>query len=457
MGTSREMLGSRLGFLLLSAGCAIGLGNVWRFPYITGAYGGALFVAIYFIFLLAVLPIMVMEFSIGRASRTNLGRTFHILEPKGTHWHRFGWWSIVGSYALLMFYTSVSGWLVGYCWYMASGVLTGVDGAFFGKFFGETLASPQRQVGWMSASVLVGFGVCYMGVRGGVERVVKVMMAGLLLLVVALVIRSVTLEGAGAGIRFYLAPNVDKIAEVGLWNVCNAAMNQAFFTLSIGIGAMSIFGSYLEKERSLTGEAVWVAGLDTFVAIMAGLIIFPACSAFGVEANAGPGLVFITLPHIFNTMPLGQVWGALFFLFMSFAALSTVIAVFENIVSYCSDVWGMPRKRATVINALALWLLSLPCALGFNVLADITPLGAGSTILDFEDFIISNNMLPLGSLGILLFCCHKWGWGWDNFIAEVDLGTGMKFPLWLRGYLSYVLPCIIVVIFSLGYYEKFFK
>ena len=457
MANSREKLGSRLGFLLLSAGCAIGLGNVWRFPYITGTSGGAIFVAIYLLFLLAVLPVMVMEFSLGRAARANLGHAYTRLQPKGGKWHWLQPITLVGSYCLLMFYTTITGWLLSYCWYTASGQLSGVDAAFLGKFFETTLSQPVTQVVGMSVAIGIAFVVSLGGLQNGVERVVKIMMMGLLCVLVLLVIRSVTLPGAAEGIRFFLAPDLSKFAEVGIWNVCNAAMNQAFFTLSIGIGGMAIFGSYLEKERSLTGEALWVAVLDTFVAIMAGLLIFPACSAFGVKADAGPGLVFITLPHIFNSMPLGQLWGALFFVFMSFAALTTVIAVFEPIVSYCCDVHGISRKRSTVINGMVLWVLALPCALGFNVLSFIQPFGEGSMILDLEDFIMSNNLLPLGSLFVLLFCCHKWGWGWDKFVAEADQGKGMKFPHWLRGYLTYVLPCIILVIFSLGYYEKFFK
>jgi NSS family neurotransmitter:Na+ symporter len=457
MANSREKLGSRLGFLLLSAGCAIGLGNVWRFPYITGTSGGAIFVAIYLLFLLAVLPVMVMEFSLGRAARANLGHAYTRLQPKGGKWHWLQPITLVGSYCLLMFYTTITGWLLSYCWYTASGQLSGVDTAFLGKFFESTLTQPVTQVVGMSLAIGIAFVVSLGGLQNGVERVVKIMMMGLLCVLVLLVIRSVTLPGAAEGIRFFLAPDLNKFAEVGFWNVCNAAMNQAFFTLSIGIGGMAIFGSYLEKERSLTGEALWVAVLDTFVAIMAGLLIFPACSAFGVKADAGPGLVFITLPHIFNSMPLGQLWGALFFVFMSFAALTTVIAVFEPIVSYCCDVHGISRKRSTVINGIVLWVLALPCALGFNVLSFIQPFGEGSMILDLEDFIMSNNLLPLGSLFVLLFCCHKWGWGWDKFVAEADQGKGMKFPHWLRGYLTYVLPCIILVIFSLGYYEKFFK
>lgn len=456
--TQREMLGSRLGFLLLSAGCAIGLGNVWRFPYITGAYGGAIFVGIYLVFLFAVgLPIMVMEFSVGRASRRNMGAALRMLEPAGAWWHKFGWVSLAGSYMLMMFYTTVSGWMLAYCLHMGSGALSGLTPQQVGAFFGNILGQPWAMVGWMSLAVLLGFAVCAMGVRRGVERVVKAMMLGLLVLLLALVARAVTLPGAEEGIRFYLAPDPGKIARTGLWSVLNAAMNQAFFTLSIGIGAMTIFGSYQEKTRSLTGEATYIVGLDTFVALMAGLLIFPACFAFGVKPDAGPGLVFVTLPNIFNSMPGGRIWGTIFFIFMSFAALSTVIAVFENIISYCADVHGMPRKRAVFVNGFMVWLLSLPCALGFNVLSGIQPFGPDSGILDLEDFIISNNMLPLGALLFLLFCCNSRGWGWKNFLAEADQGVGLKFPRWLRAYLTYVLPLLIIVIFVVGYVEKFLK
>ena len=457
MSAPREMLGSRLGFLLLSAGCAIGLGNVWRFPYIAGAYGGAALVGIYLLCLLAVAPILVMELAVGRAARCNMGRALRVLEPEGTHWHRCGWFALVGSYLLMMFYTTVTGWMLAYCWYMASGALAGRDPAGAGAFFGQMLATPSVHV--LSMSVVVGLGclICALGVRRGVERVVKLMMLGLLLILVALVLRSVTLPGAGGGIAFYLAPDASKIEQTGIFAVINAAMNQAFFTLSVGIGAMCIFGSYQPKDRALTGEAVWIVGLDTFVAIMAGLIIFPACFAFGVKPDAGPGLVFVTLPNIFNSMEGGRIWGALFFVFMSFAALSTVIAVFENIISYTADVWGIPRRRGTVLHMIGLWVLSLPCALGFNLLADFQPLGAGSSVLDLEDFLISNNILPLGGLIFLLFCTMRRAWGWDNFITEVDMGEGLKFPRWLRGYLTYVLPCLIVFVLAMGYVDKFWK
>ena len=455
--TQREMLGSRLGFLLLSAGCAIGLGNVWRFPYITGAYGGAIFVGIYLLCLFAVVPTMIMEFAVGRAARRNMGLAFHILEPKGSKWHWGGKVALIGSYLLMMFYTTVTGWMLYYCWYMASGALSGLDAAGVGKFFGATLGDPVAQVVGMTLVVLVGCGVCAMGVQKGVERVVKLMMLGLLFILMALVIRSLTLPGAEAGVSFYLSPDPSKLEKTGLFPVINAAMNQAFFTLSVGIGAMCIFGSYQGKDRSLTGEALWIMSLDTFVAIMAGLIIFPACFAFSVAPNSGPGLIFITLPNIFNAMDGGILWGALFFVFMSCAALSTVIGVFENIISYSVDVSGMPRRRACAVHFVCLWLASLPCALGFNLLADFQPLGPGTCVLDLEDFLLSNNLLPFGCLLFLLFCSWRRGWGWDNFVAEVNQGQGVRFPRFMKYYLRYGLPCIILLVFVMGYVDKFGK
>lgn len=452
---AREMLGSRLGFLLLSAGCAIGLGNVWRFPFITGAYGGAIFVFIYLLFLLAVLPIMIMEFAVGRASRLNMGLALKKLEPAGTSWSKFGWIALVGSYLLMMFYTTVTGWMLNYCWFMASGALGGLSAEGVGEFFNSTLKNPWIQLVGMTLTVITGFAVCAIGVRKGVERVVKYMMVGLLLILLALVIRALLLPNAQAGVNFYLMPDLNKFSEVGFFKVCNAAMTQAFFTLSVGIGSMCIFGSYQSRERSLTGEALWIAMLDTFVGIMAGLIIFPACFSFGVAPGSGPGLVFVTLPNIFNSMPSGSIWGALFFIFMAFASLSTVIAVFENIVSYCVDVWKMSRKMSVLFNLICLWLLCLPCALGYNLLDFIQPMGAGTTILDFEDFLVSNNILPLGGILFLLFCCHKKGWGWNNFIAEVDMGHGPHFPSFLRFYLTWILPLLIFMVFIIGYGKIF--
>ena len=454
-GIEREKLGSRLGFLLLSAGCAIGLGNVWRFPFITGAYGGAAFVLIYLIFL--GLPIMVMEFSVGRAAQQGIGLAFRKLEPKGTFWHLYGYGGIIGCYVLMMFYTTVTGWMLSYCWYMGSGQLSGLTPEQIGAFFGGTLGDPFDQVGWMAVTVIAGFIVCSMGLQRGVERITKIMMGCLLIVMTFLVLRSVTLPGAEKGILFYLKPDFGKMFQHGIWEPIYAAMGQAFFTLSLGIGAMTIFGSYIGKQRSLTGESIHIMLLDTFVALMAGLIIFPACFAFNVDAGSGPGLIFVTLPNVFNSMPGGQLWGMLFFVFMSFAALTTVIAVLENIVAYGIDVLGWTRKKAVAVNFVLVFLLSLPCALGFNVLSDIQPFGPGSMILDLEDFIVSNNLLPLGSMVFLFFCCYKRGWGWDNFIAEADAGKGLMFPKGLRLYVKYILPFIVFFVFVQGYIDKFFK
>lgn len=453
----RETLASRLGFLFLSAGCAIGLGNVWRFPYITGKYGGAAFVLIYLLFLIILgLPVIVMEFAIGRASRKNIGAALKVLEPKGTKWHIYGYFAIAGNYLLMMFYTTVAGWMLFYFYAMAKGSLTGLSPEQVGNFFGNLLQMPSTLILWMIITVIFGFSICILGLRNGVERVTKIMMSLLFVIMIVLVARAVTLPGASEGITFYLKPNFSRLVENGLWETIYAAMGQAFFTLSLGIGAMTIFGSYIGKERSLTGESINVLALDTLVALLAGMIIFPASSAFGVDAGAGPGLIFVTLPNIFNAMPAGRLWGTLFFIFMSFAAMTTVIAVFENIVAFAIDVWGWNRKKASFINTFVMIILSLPCALGFNVLSSFEPLGKGSGILDLEDFIVSNNLLPLGSMIFLLFATHKAGWGWNNFIAEADEGKGIKFPKKLRFYVSIILPTIVFIIFIFGYVEKFF-
>lgn len=455
---ARESLGSRLGFLFISAGCAIGLGNVWRFPYITGKYGGAAFVLIYLIFLVIMaMPVMLMEFAVGRAAQINIGGAFRKLEPAGTKWHIYGYLGIMGNYVLMMFYTTVSGWLLAYIWYTISGQLSGLSPDQIGAFFGATLASPGTQLFWMAVVVLIGFGVCAMGLRNGVERVTKIMMSGLIIIVIILTIRAVTLPGALAGVEFYLKPDFAKLAENGLWETIYAAMGQSFFTLSVGIGSMLIFGSYLGKERSLTGESLNILALDTFAALMAGMIIFPSCFAFGVQPDAGPGLILVTLPNVFNSMSNGIIWGTLFFIFMSFAALSTVVAVFENIVAYGIDNWKLTRTKSVLINLVLMLILSAPCALGFNLLSDFAPMGPGSVVLDLEDFIVSNNLLPIGSLVFVLFCSHRYGWGWDNFIAEADAGQGIKFPKFLKPYFQYVLPIIILVIFFQGYYEIFKK
>ena len=414
----RERFSSRLGFILISAGCAIGLGNVWRFPYITGQYGGAAFVLIYLLFLIILgMPIMVMEFAVGRASQKSAVRSFHVLEPKGSKWHLTGYAAMAGNYLLMMFYTTVGGWMLAYVLKMATGEFVGLSPEEVGNVFGNMLAQPGYMTAWMIVAVLIGFFVCSLGLQNGVERITKVMMSCLFIILLALCVRSVTLPGAGEGISFYLIPNFHRMLEAGIGEVVYAAMGQAFFTLSLGIGAMSIFGSYISKDRSLTGETVSICALDTIVALLAGLAIIPACFAFGIDAGQGPGLVFVTLPNVFNQMVGGQLWGTLFFVFMSFAALSTIIAVFENIISFAMDLWGWERKKAVVFNVILILILSMPCVLGFNIWSDFAPLGAGSTVQDLEDFIVSNNLLPLGSLLYLLFCTSRYGWGWDNFIA----------------------------------------
>ena len=454
----REKFSSRLGFILISAGCAVGLGNVWRFPYITGKYGGAAFVLIYLVFLVILgLPIMVMEFSVGRASQKSAARSFHVLEPKGSKWHFMAILAIAGNYLLMMFYTTVGGWMLAYVIKMIRGEFTGLTPDEVGGVFNGMLGQPGSMTFWMIVTVIIGFLVCSLGLQKGVERVTKFMMASLFVILIILCIRSVTLPGAAEGVRFYLIPDFHKITEYGLFEVVFAAMGQAFFTLSLGIGAMAIFGSYIAKEHTLTGESVRICTLDTIVALLAGLIIFPACFAFQVNPGEGPGLVFVTLPNIFNQMAGGRIFGTLFFIFMSFAALSTIIAVFVNTLSFSIDLFGWTRKKAVAVNFVLILLLSLPCVFGFNIWSAIAPLGAGSTIQDLEDFIVSNNLLPLGSLGYLLFCTSRYGWGWKNFIKEADSGKGVKFPQWSRIYVSFILPAIVLFIFIMGYVQKFVK
>ena len=452
----REHFASRIGFILVAAGCAIGLGNVWRFPYITGEYGGGAFVLLYLIFLVILgLPVMVMEFAVGRASQKSCAQAFDILEPR-RRFHWFSWWGYIGCMILMMFYTTVAGWMVAYIPKMASGAFNGADATVTGELFNSMLASPGELVGWMLVAVLIGFVICAMGLQKGVERITKWMMAILFVAMIALCIRSMTLPGAGEGIAFYLVPDFSRMFAGG-WatfgEAVYAAMGQAFFSLSLGIAAMEIFGSKVGRDRSLTGEAVNVTALNTLVAILAGLIIFPACFAYNITPDSGPSLVFVTLPVVFGQMPLGNVWGALFFVFMSFAALSTVIAVFENLISFTMDKWGVSRLRAVAINGILVVVLSLPCALGFNVLSGVTIPGIGD-IQTIEDFIVSNNMLPLGSLIFVLFCTTRYGWGWDKFLAEADAGEGMKFPAKTRLWVKYGIPVLIVIIFIMGYVPK---
>ncbi|MBQ4515903.1 MAG: sodium-dependent transporter [Clostridia bacterium] len=452
----REKFSSRLGFILISAGCAIGLGNVWRFPYITGQYGGAAFVVMYLIFLLAFgLPILTMEFSVGRASRASIATSFKKLEPKGTKWHIFSYFGILGNYLLMMFYTTVGGWMLLYFVKMAQGEFVGADTAKVGSIFAEMTTQPLVMLFWMVLIVLLGFGVCSLGLQKGVEKITKIMMSSLFIIMLVLVARAVTLPGASEGLSFYLKPDFSKMAEQGVFNAISAAMGQSFFTLGIGIGSMAIFGSYIEKERSLMGESISILVLDTLVAILSGLIIFPACFAFGVNPKSGPELVFVTLPNIFNAMPGGRIWGALFFIFMSFAALSTIIAVFENILSFAMDLWGWSRKKSVLVNLVLIIVLSIPCVLGFNLWSSFKPLGANTNIMDLEDFIVSNNLAPLGSLVYLFFCTNRYGWGWDNFMLEVNAGKGMKFPKWIKGYVTYILPLIVLFLFVQGYISKF--
>ena len=452
----REKFGSRLGFILISAGCAIGLGNVWRFPYITGKYGGAAFVLIYLVFLVLLgLPIMVMEFAVGRASQASVAMSFDRLEPLGTKWHWYKWFGMAGNYLLMMFYTTIGGWILLYVFKMAGGEFEGKNADEIAGVFGNLMEKPGLMTICMILVVAVCFGIVCMGLQKGVEKITKKMMILLLALMVILAIRSATLPGAGEGIRFYLLPDFKKAAESGLKEVIFAAMGQSFFTLSLGIGAIAIFGSYIDKKRRLTGEAVCVTVLDTCVALIAGMNIFPACFAFGVQPDSGPSLIFITLPNIFNSMSGGRIWGTLFFLCMLFAAASTVIAVFENIIAFAMDLTNCSRAKAVVINLIAIVILSLPCILGFNVLSGFQPLGAGSNVLDLEDFIVSNNLLPLGSLVYLLFCTSRYGWGWKKFCEEANAGEGIKFPKWTRIYVSYILPLIVLFIFVQGYWSKF--
>ena len=450
----REQFASRLGFLLISAGCAIGLGNVWRFPYITGQYGGGAFVLLYIVFLvLFSLPILAMEFAVGRGSQKSLARAFDVLEPKGTKWHRAKWLSLVGNYLLMMFYTTVAGWMLAYVQKSAVGTFSTSTPEQVGGVFDAMLANPGELVFWMLVVVAIGLAVTAVGLQKGVERVTKVMMLALLVVMAVLAVRSVTLPGAGEGIAFYLMPDFGKLLGggiVGLGQAIYAAMGQAFFTLSLGVGSMAIFGSYIGRKFTLMGESLRIGALDTGVALLAGLIIFPACFAFGVEPGAGPGLVFVTLPSVFQQMPLGQLWCSLFFVFLSFAALSTIIAVFENIIAWSMDQWNLTRGQAVVRNGIALALLSLPCALGFNIWSGVEVPGIGN-IQAVEDFILSNNILPLGALIILLFCTSKRGWGWDAFVAEADQGTGAKYPKWARGYMSRVIPILIVVVLIMGW------
>lgn len=448
----RDKLGSRLGFILLSAGCAIGIGNVWKFPYVVGQNGGGLFVLIYLFFLVILgIPVLTKEFSIGRAAQKSPAKMYEQLEPKGSKWHLHGKVSLIGCYLLMMFYTTVAGWMLKFFVSTASGEIVGMDTAAVENHFNvDVLGDPVSLIVYMGIVVAIGVAVCLIGVQNGLEKVTKIMMLALLAIMVVLAVNSFTMPGGAEGLSFYLLPDFSAIEKVGITNILVSAMNQAFFTLSIGMGSMAIFGSYIGKDRSLLGESVNVAMLDTFVAVASGLIIFPACSAYGVDVTSGPKLLFITLPNIFNNIPLGRLWGSLFFVFLSFAALSTVLAVFECIIANTMDLWGLSRKKACIINGILLFLLSVPCCLGFNILSGFQPLCAGSTILDLEDTAVSNFILPLGSLVFILFCVTKKGWGWDNFVNEANTGKGLKIKRFMKGYMTYVLPVLVMFVFIMG-------
>lgn len=459
MGENREGFGSRLGFILVAAGCAIGLGNVWRFPFITGQYGGGAFVLIYLLMLLLFgFPILVMEFTVGRGAQRGVGQSFQRLEKPGHKWHWAGFPMIAGNYLLMMFYTVVTGWMLYYFYRMVTmGDLTSMTPDQIGAEFGAMLGNGPLLCFWMIVAVFLGLSIVALGVKKGVERITKYMMAALLVIMIILAIRAVTLPGALEGIKYYLVPDFDRLKEAGVGKVMFAALGQSFFTLSIGIGSMSILGSYIDKKRSLVNEAAHVCVLDTFVALMAGLIIIPSCFAFGVEPGAGPGLIFATLPNVFAQMPAGRICGSFFFLFMSFAALSTLVAVFENIIAFWIDGRGVPREKAVKVNFVAIVLLSIPCALGFNVLSGFEPFGPGSCVLDLEDFLVSNTLLPLGSLVFVMFCNHKFGWKQKNFLTEANFGNGLRLP-WnpvLMFYFKWILPIVVLVIWALGYIEKF--
>ncbi|MDY5613608.1 sodium-dependent transporter [Dysosmobacter sp.] len=446
----RESFQSRLGFLLVSAGCAIGIGNVWKFPYVTGQNGGGVFVLFYLLFLTIMgVPILTMELAVGRASRKSVIQAFHTLEPKGSKWHIHGWVAIAGNYILLMYYTTVCGWMFGYFFKFLAGTFAGLDSTAISGVFSAMLASPLELLSWMALSLVLGVLVCSMGLQNGLERITKVMMLGLLGLIVVLAVHSLTLEGALEGVKFYLLPDFGRAMESGLSNVIVAAMNQAFFTLSLGMAGMQIFGSYMSKDNTLTSESIRICLLDTFVALMAGLIIFPACFSFGVEPNAGPPLIFETLPNIFANMTGGRLWGALFFLFMTFASFSTVTAVFENLLASCCDNFGWSRKKSALLNGLFLLVAGIPCVLGHNVWSGVT-LFREMGIMDTEDFLVSNLILPGGSLVFLLFCVTRCGWGFDKYLEEANTGTGIRMSRKLKPFFQFVLPVLILVILIRG-------
>ena len=446
----RESFQSRLGFILVSAGCAIGIGNVWKFPYVAGANGGGIFVLFYLLFLLIMgVPVLTMELAIGRASRKTVVQGYKELQPKGSKWHIHGWICTIGCYLLMMYYTTVAGWMLGYFFKFLTGSFDGITTENVDGVFNSMLGNAGEMTTWMVIIVLAGFLVVSFGLKNGLERISKYMMLGLLGLILVLAVNSVTLPGAMEGVKFYLLPDFSRVADVGLGNVITAAMNQSFFTLSLGIASMEIFGSYMSKDNTLAGESLRISVLDTFVALMSGMIIFPACFSFGVQPDAGPSLIFITLPRVFVNMAGGRLWGTLFFLFMTFASFTTVIAVFENLLASCIDNFGWNRKKAVIINCIFMLIASMPCVLGYNVWSDLRLIG-GRDVLDTEDFIVSNLLLPIGALVFLLFCVTKWGWGFDKYLEEANTGKGLKMPKALKPYFQFILPILILVILVQG-------
>lgn len=446
----RESFNSRIGFILVSAGCAIGIGNVWRFPYITGENGGGLFVLFYLIFLVFMgIPILTMELAVGRASRKSAVLNYKTLEKPKSKWHIHGWFCMLGCYLLMMYYTPVSGWMISYFYKFATGTFqSGMNSEQVSNVFSELTSSPLEMIIWSSIIIILGFWVCSRGIQKGLEKVSKFMMVALLMLIVVLAINSITLKGADEGLKFYLIPNFERVNNIGIGNVITSAMSQAFFTLSLGIASMEIFGSYMTKENTLPGESVRICILDTFVAIMAGLIIFPACFSYGVQPDQGTALIFVTLPNVFVNMAGGRIWGTLFFLFMTFASFSTVIAVFENLVSFLTDTFDISRKKSSIINCIVILCTSLPCILGFNLWSNFNIGGKG--ILDLEDFIVSNILLPIGAIIYLLFCVTKYGWGFENYYKECNEGKGLKMPRFLKPYFQYILPILILIVFIQG-------
>lgn len=447
----RENFKSRLGFILVSAGCAIGIGNVWRFPYVAGENGGGLFVLLYLVFLVLMgIPVLTMELAVGRASRKSAVLGYKKLEKPKSKWHIHGWFCMLGCYLLMMYYTTVSGWMTSYFYKFATGTFeSGMTSEQVSGVFSQLQSNPIEMVIWMAIITILGFLVCSRGIQKGIEKVSKVMMIALLVLILALAVNSILLSGAGEGLKFYLVPDFEKVSEIGIGNIVSAAMNQSFFTLSLGIAAMEIFGSYMSKDDTLPGESVKICALDTFVAIMAGLIIFPACFSYGVEPDQGPALIFITLPNVFVNMAGGRIWGTLFFLFMTFACFSTIIAVFENIISFCIDMFKISRKKSVVINAVIILIASLPCVFGFNIWSGFELFG--QNVLGMEDFLVSNILLPVGSLIYLLFCVTKFGWGFDNYLAECNTGKGMKFARFLKPYFQFVLPILVLIVLVQGF------